>query len=101
MKALFLTVFSCALWAQTAPAPPSASLANLADDEVIATFSDGTKITTAQFKAYYGILSPQQQQLVLRDPSEFLHQWAVFRRLSQIAVERKLNEQSPYKEALD
>jgi peptidyl-prolyl cis-trans isomerase C len=89
------------LWAQTAPAPPAGVLPNLPDEEVIATFSDGTKITTADFKAYYSILSPQQQQLVLRDPSEFLHQWAVFRRLSQIALERKLNEQSPYKEALD
>jgi peptidyl-prolyl cis-trans isomerase C len=74
---------------------------SLPDDTVIATFPDGVKMTMGEFKSYYGILSQPQQQLVLRDRGEFLHQLAVYRRLAQIATERKLNEQSPYKEALE
>src|ERR1044071_8082012 len=102
MRSLCVFVFAGALWAQTAPAPaPAQSLPNLPDETQIAEFSDGTKVKMSDFKAYFAILSPQQRQLVLRDPKEFLHQWAVFRRLSQIAMDRKLQEQSPYPEALE
>ncbi len=103
MRSLCLFVFAGALWAQTAPAPKPAPavLPNLPDDEVIATFNDGTKVTMADVKAFYGILTPAQQEGILRDRVEFLRQWAIMRRMSQIAVERKLNEQSPYKEALE
>jgi len=102
MKSLCLFVFSCALWAQTAPAPPSPqTMPNLPDDAVIATFDDGTKFTMADFKAYYGVLPPQNQQMALKDRGEFLHQWAVLRKLSKMADAKKLAEQSPYKEAID
>ena len=103
MKYLCLFLFSSALWAQTAPTPPvvTGSFPKLPDDEVVATFGDGTKVTMADVKAVFGFLSPAQQQGILRDPAEFLHQWAVMRKLTQLAVERKLDEQNPYKQALD
>jgi parvulin-like peptidyl-prolyl isomerase len=103
--ALAAVFAASAMWAQTAPAtaspkPPS-TIPNLPDDTVIATFPDGAKVTMGEFKSFYGVLSPQQQQGIQRDRSEFLHQWAVMRKLSQIATERKLDQQSPYKEALE
>jgi peptidyl-prolyl cis-trans isomerase C len=106
MKSLFVLLFTAAAWAQipqspAAPAPAAPGMPNLPDDAVIATFQDGSKVTMGEFKSFYGILSPQQQQSILHDRGEFLHQWAVMRRLAQIAVERKLNDQSPYKEALE
>jgi len=103
MKSLSLFVIAGALWAQTAPTPPivTGSLPNLPDEEVVATLQDGSKLTMADVKAVFGFLSPVQQQGILRDPTEFLHQWAVMRRLSDIAVERKLNEMSPYRQAID
>src|SRR5215472_10764873 len=105
IKALSAFAFAAVIWAQTAPAPttPAAAPAipNLPDDAVIATFPDGVKVTMGEFKSVYGILSPQQQQAIQHDRGEFLHEWAVMRRLSQIAKERKLDEQSPYKEALE
>ncbi|MDE3164870.1 MAG: hypothetical protein KGN36_03615, partial [Acidobacteriota bacterium] len=102
MKSLCIFAFAAAgLWAQTAPAPPAARLPNLPENEVVATFNDGTKVTMGDVKAFYGLLSPGQQQAIVRDPTEFLRQWGVMRRLAQIAVERKLDQQSPYKEALE
>ncbi|MBS1853990.1 MAG: peptidylprolyl isomerase [Acidobacteria bacterium] len=101
MKFLCGLVFAGALWAQTAPAPSPGRLPDLGDDEVVATFSDGSKVTMADVKAFYGILSAAQQQAVLRSPGEFVRQWGVMRRLAQIAVERKLDQESPYKQALE
>jgi len=103
MKSLLFFVIAGALWAQSLPAPTplTGSLPNLPDDEVVGTLSDGSTVTMADVKAVFGFLSPAQQQGIVRDPAEFLHQWAVMRRLAQIATERKLNEQSPYKQALE
>jgi peptidyl-prolyl cis-trans isomerase C len=39
--------------------------------------------------------------MALRDRREFLHQWALFRKLAKQAEEQKLDEQSPYKEAAE
>jgi parvulin-like peptidyl-prolyl isomerase len=74
---------------------------NLPDETVIATFDDGTKFTMADFKAFYGVLPPQNQQAALRDRAAFLHQWAVMRKLTRIADGKKLAQQSPYKEAIE
>ena len=52
------------------------------------------------FKKIYAILPPQNQQMALRDRKNFLQQWAFMRRLSKMAEDQKLDEQSPTKEAL-
>jgi peptidyl-prolyl cis-trans isomerase C len=109
MKAFTLLVFAGlgTAWAQTAPsaAPaPAASapqIPNLPDETVVAKFEDGTTFTMGDFKKYYQVLPPQNQQMALRDRKEFLHQWALFRKLAKQAEEQKLNEQSPYKEAIE
>lgn len=104
MKAFILFVFIClaAAWAQTAPpAAPALQMPNLPDEAVVATFDDGTQFTMGDFKKYYQVLPPSNQQMALRDRTEFLHQWALFRKLAKQADEKKLSEESPYKEALE
>jgi peptidyl-prolyl cis-trans isomerase C len=111
MKAFTLFVFTClgfgvrGAGAQTAPpAPPAASgpqIPDLPDETVVAKFDDGTTFTMADFKKYYQVLPPSNQQMALRDRKEFLHQWALFRKLARQAEEQKLDEQSPYKEAAE
>jgi peptidyl-prolyl cis-trans isomerase C len=103
MKFLPFFVITVGLWAQAAPTPPivTGTLPNLPDEEVVATLTDGTKVTMADVKAIFGALNPVQQQGIVRDPASFLHQWGVMRRLSQIAVERKLDQQAPLKQILE
>jgi peptidyl-prolyl cis-trans isomerase C len=95
-----LSFLLSAAWAQNA-LPPAPTLPQLPDDTVIAIFEDGAKFTMADFKNIYAILPPQNQQLALRDRKTFLHQWALMRRLSRMAEEKKLDQQSPTKEALN
>src|SRR3982751_2340211 len=101
MKFLCSFVFATAVWAQTAPVPPAAAMPALPDGEVIATFDDGTKFTMAEFRAFYAVLPPNNQQMALRDRAEFLHQWAVLRKLTKMADEKKLSNESPYKQAIE
>ncbi len=102
MKFLAAFAFLClsSAWAQTAPAPPPPAMPQLPDDTVIAVFEDGGKLTMGDFKKIYAILPPQNQQMALRDRKNFLQQWAFMRKLSNLAEEQKLNDQSPTKEAL-
>jgi peptidyl-prolyl cis-trans isomerase C len=101
----FLTVFALLsvllLRAQNAATPPAPALPAIPDDTVVAVFDDGVKFTMADFKKIYAILPPQNQQMALRDRKTFLHQWALMRKLSLMAEQKKLDEESPTKEALN
>lgn len=104
MKFLVAFAFLCisSAWAQTAaPAPPPPALPQLPDDTVIAVFEDGGKLTMGDFRKIYAILPPQNQQMALRDRKAFLQQWAFMRKLSKLAEEQKIDEQSPTKDALE
>jgi peptidyl-prolyl cis-trans isomerase C len=104
MKSFNLFVFIClgSAWAQTAPpAAPAPPMPNLPDEAIVAKFDDGTQFTMGDFKRYYQVLPPANQQMAIRDRSGFLHQWALFRKLAKQAEEQKLGEQSPYKEAAE
>jgi parvulin-like peptidyl-prolyl isomerase len=92
--------FVCAgaAYAQLGPAPPMPSLP---DDAVVAEFDDGVKFTMGDFKRIYAVLSPAQQQLAMNDRRQFLQQWAFMRKLSRMAVEAKLDQKGPYKEAIE
>jgi len=104
MKAssLFLLISLGSAWAQTAPpAAPAPKMPDLPDETVVASFDDGTLFTMGDFKKYYQVLTPQQQQMAMSDRQKFLHQWALFRKLTKQAEDQKLGEQSPYKEAVE
>jgi len=104
MKAIFLSLFACllAVWVQTPPAPAAApAMPELPDDTVIATFTDGAKLTMGDFKKIYAALPPDNQQMALRDRKTFLESWGFMRRLSQLAEKDKLDQETPTRETLD
>jgi parvulin-like peptidyl-prolyl isomerase len=114
MKASVLALFVClAAWAQTAPpspapkpaapsaAAPAPSLPDLPDETVVAIFDDGTKLTMGEFKQIFAVLPAANQQMALRDKANFLHQWALMRKLKIMAEADKLDQQSPTRDALE
>ncbi len=115
MKFLCLLAFACtsAAWAQSAaPLPPAGQppaaaaldapkIPNLPDETVLAILGDGSKLTMGEFKKIYAVLPQGNQQMALRNPEQFLHQWEMLRRLTVMADQHKLAEESPYKEALE
>jgi hypothetical protein len=104
MKVFCLLTFASfsAIWAQSAPgtatAPPP--LPDLPEDAVVAIFGDGTKFTMGDFKRIYAALPPANQQMALRNREMWLHQWELMRKLTKMAEDAKLDQESPYKENL-
>ena len=98
-----LAVCLCAASAQPGPVPaaPAVSMPNLPDNAVVAEFEDGVRFTMGDFRKIFAVLSPAQQQAALQDRRNFLQQWAFYRKLTKLAEEAKLNEQSPYREAIE
>ena len=103
MKVLCLLALASlsVIWAQSAP-PPAATptMPDLPDDSVVAIFGDGTKFTMGDFRRIYEALPPVNQQMALRNREQWLHQWELFRKLTKMAEDAKLDQQSPYKETL-
>lgn len=90
-------------FAQTPPAPapqPAASMPDLPEDTVIATFPDGGTLTMRDFKLLYAALPPNLQQMALRNRQEFLNEYSMLRDLTRLAEQKKLDLESPQKEAL-
>jgi len=106
MKVFCLLAFASlgAMFAQTAPgsapAAPPPAMPNLPDDTEVAVFGDGTKLTMGEFRQIYAALPPANQQMALRNRAQWLHQWELLRKLTKMAEEAKLDQQSPYKENL-
>jgi peptidyl-prolyl cis-trans isomerase C len=113
MKVPSALLFACltAVWAQTPPsqtqplplpaqAPPPA-IPDLPEDTQVAVFDDGTKFTMGDFKRIYGALPPENQQMALRNREMFMKQWALMRKLAQMAEKERIDQQSPTKENLD
>jgi hypothetical protein len=73
---------------------------DLPDDAVVAVFGDGTKFTMGDFRKIYDALPPANQQMALRNREQWLHQWELFRKLTRMAEDAKLEQESPYKETL-
>jgi peptidyl-prolyl cis-trans isomerase C len=97
MKTLSILVFTSlgALWAQTAPALP-----DIPGDKVVAHFDDGVDFTMSDLRELYPALPPALQNAVTKDPAEFFHEYALMRKYMQMAEKDKLDQQSPYKQAL-
>ena len=101
MKSLGLSLLLCvaAAFSQTAPPLPPPAPAEKGDT-VIAIFEDGGRITLDEFQALIPALPQQFQQMARQDRQKFLHYYAMMRTLSQMAEKEKLDQRSPYKEAL-
>src|SRR5450759_2634047 len=105
MKVFCLLAFASfsAIWAQSVPgpaAPPPPPLPDLPEDTVVAIFGDGTKFTMGNFKRIFDALPPANQQMALRNRELWLHQWELLRKLTKMAEDAKLDQESPYKESL-
>lgn len=100
MKTLSILVFTSlgALWAQTAPPVPV--FPDIPGDKVIAHFEDGVDFTMTDLKELYPVLPPALQNAVMKDPAEFFHEYALMRKYMQTAEKDKLDQQTPYKQAL-
>jgi peptidyl-prolyl cis-trans isomerase C len=95
-------LFAVAAWAQstapqaaTPPPPP-----DLPADTVVATFGNGEKLTAGQLRSFIAAMPPQMQQNALRDRKAFVQQFALMERLSEMAEQAKLDQQSPTRESL-
>src|ERR1019366_8540879 len=86
--------------ARGAPAAAPPAMPDLPDDAVVAIFGDGTKFTMGNFRKVFEALPPVNQQMALRNREQWLHQWELFRKLTKMAEDAKLDQESPYKETL-
>ncbi len=73
---------------------------DLPEDTVVAIFGDGTKFTMGNFRRIFEALPPANQQMALRNREQWLHQWELMRKLTKLAEDAKLDQESPYKETL-
>ncbi|MDQ6676173.1 MAG: peptidyl-prolyl cis-trans isomerase [Acidobacteriota bacterium] len=71
-----------------------------APDTVLAII-DGKKLTYGELEAYLTALGPQRKAAALANRRELLNQYAFQARLVELAEKDKLDQQSPYKEALE
>jgi len=94
LLSILLAAFAVQGWAQTQPAA-----SNLTPDTVIATIG-GKKLTYAEVQSYLRGLPQQMQQSAMRSRKQFIEQYALMLRLSDMAEKAKLDEKSPYKESL-
>jgi hypothetical protein len=114
MKYLLFPLITAAAWAQSAapPAPQAPTPGNVANfdvaahlptvppDTVIATYEDGRKLTLGELTTFLAAMPPNMAQAARRDRKEFVKQFAMMHRLSEMAEKAKLDQQSPTREAL-
>ena len=90
-------LFTAVGMAQT-PAPPAAP--GLTADTVIAEYGDGKKLTWGELEKFLSVLPQQQRTGVMRDRKQLVEKYLLMKRLSELAEKDKLDEKSPYKEAI-
>jgi len=90
---IFLTIALVLAAAVCAQTPPSGA------DSVVATI-DGKPVSAAEIQALFRVIGPQAQQTARQNPKSFLQQYAMLKRLSEEAEKNKLDQKSPYKEAV-
>jgi peptidyl-prolyl cis-trans isomerase C len=69
-------------------------------DTVIATVN-GKKLTFGEFETLLRSLPPQMQQNAMQNKKAFVNQFALMRKLADIAETSKLDQVAPYKDALE
>lgn len=106
MNSRILSGLALAVWlaaqgptTKPAPAPPAGQPAVAGPETVVATV-DGKPVTAAEIQGLFRTVGPQVQQNAAKDPLAFLRQYAMLKRLSERAEQRKLDQKSPYREAL-
>jgi len=62
---------------------------------------DGRKITAGELHKFFVSLPPQMQEKYAQDRKDFVLRYALIRKLADMAVAAKLDQQFPYKEQLE
>jgi hypothetical protein len=102
MKVTLLSVLCLAAgaaWGQAPQAKPS-TLPNLPDEKGVASCPDGSSLTMGELRAILGDQDQQNQQSWLADMQTHFDQLCLARGLQKMAVEDKLEQNSPVKERL-
>ncbi len=100
MKAftLLLCLSAFTLRGQVA-APPAPAPATPSPETVIAIV-EGNKLTFGEIQSYLSALDPQRQKAALQNRTELVREYALMKHLATMADQAKLDQKSPYKEAL-
>ena len=85
-------------FAQT-PAPPT--LSGLPPDTVIAEYDNGKKLTYGELEKFLSVLSAQQRQGLMHDRKQLVERYLLMKKVSELGEQDKLDQKSPYKEALE
>jgi peptidyl-prolyl cis-trans isomerase C len=102
MKTLLLLSF-CAASAcaqQAAPTAGTAPEVQIPDTAVIAKI-DGRPLTMGELKTYTSFLPPDGQRVIMVNPEMVLRQMVLMHKLSELAVEQKMDQASPVREQLE
>ncbi|MEN6608338.1 MAG: peptidylprolyl isomerase [Bryobacteraceae bacterium] len=83
-----------------AAATPAVTLDSLPGESVVATI-DGKGVTAAELQSILRVLPPAARQQAMRTPRQFLEQFGLLRKLSQMAEAAKLYDRSPLKEQIE
>jgi len=89
--------------AQPPPPPPGTPMATLEEaltPEAVIASVDGKSVTYGELEAVLKSLPAQSQQAALQDRRTFVEQYVMLRRLVEQAEKEKLDQRSPYKEAV-
>ena len=97
MKFLIAVLASSAVIA-AGQAPPAGSPLP-APSTVIATV-DGKKVTYGEIEKYLRSVTPQMQQNAMKNRKEFIREYGLMLRLNDMAEKARIDQKSPYKEAL-
>jgi peptidyl-prolyl cis-trans isomerase C len=89
---IFLSLLAVSGFAQQPAEPPS-------PDTVLAII-DGRKVTYGEIDAYFTGLGPEAKRAAFADRNQLIQQYALFLHLVEYAKAEKLEEKSPYKEAI-
>ena len=78
---------------------PPAAPTTPSPETVIATV-DGHKLTFGELQSYLSALDPERQKAALQNRTELVREYALMKHLATMADQTKLDQKSPYKEAL-
>ena len=96
---VYVCIFFTAIGLAQTPTPPAA--AGLTPDTVIAEYDNGKKLTWGELEKFLGVLPKQQREGVMRDRKQLVERYLLMKKVSELAEKEKLDEKSPYKEAID
>lgn len=88
---------STLLMGQTAPPAVDPEREN----STVVAVVDGQPLTLGEVRAFLNAMPPQSRTTALQNPEEFLRQYALMGKLTQVAETNRLSEETPYKEQLE